>query len=47
MGYVRENGDVGIRNEVWIVNTVGCVNKVAEEIAKATGARCFPHPFGC
>ena len=47
MGYVRENGEVGIRNEVWIVNTVGCVNKVAEQIAKATGARFFPHPFGC
>ena len=38
MGYVRENGDVGIRNEVWIINTVGCVNKVAEKIAAATGA---------
>lgn len=47
MGYVRENGDVGIRNEVWIVNTVGCVNKVAERIAAATGAYNFPHPFGC
>ena len=47
MGYVRENGEVGIRNEVWIVNTVGCVNKVAERIAKKTGARFFPHPFGC
>ncbi len=47
MGYVRENGDVGIRNEVWIVNTVGCVNKVAERIAAATGAHHFPHPFGC
>ena len=47
MGYVRENGDVGIRNEVWIVNTVGCVNKVAERIANATGAFHFPHPFGC
>ncbi len=47
MGYVRENGDVGIRNEVWIVNTVGCVNKIAEAIAKETGARYFPHPFGC
>ena len=47
MGYVRENGEVGIRNEVWIVNTVGCVNKVAETIAAATGARSFPHPFGC
>lgn len=47
MGYVRENGDVGIRNEIWIVNTVGCVNKIAERIAAATGARSFPHPFGC
>lgn len=47
MGYVRENGDVGIRNDVWIVVTVGCVNKVAEQIAKRTGALYFPHPFGC
>ena len=47
MGYVRKNGEVGIRNEVWIVNTVGCVNKVAEKIAEKTGARFFPHPFGC
>lgn len=45
--YVRESGDVGIRNEIWIVNTVGCVNKVAEKIAERTGARHFPHPFGC
>ena len=47
MGYVRRNGDVGIRNEVWIVNTVGCVNKTAERIASETGAMYFPHPFGC
>ena len=47
MGYVRENGEVGIRNDVWIVNTVGCVNKVAEKIAERTGAFHFPHPFGC
>ena len=47
MGYVRENGDVGIRNEIWIVNTVGCVNKVSEKLADLTGARYFPHPFGC
>lgn len=46
-GYVRENGDVGIRNDIWIVNTVGCVNKVAEKIAEKTGALFFPHPFGC
>ena len=47
MGYVRDNGEVGIRNDIWIVNTVGCVNKVAEKIAEKTGAFHFPHPFGC
>ena len=47
MGYVRENGDVGIRNEIWIINTVGCVNKVARTLSKRTGAICFEHPFGC
>ncbi len=47
MGYVRDNGDVGIRNEIWIVNTVGCVNKIAQKLAELTGARYFPHPFGC
>ena len=47
MGYLRENGDVGIRNEIWIVNTVGCVNKVAEKLSEITGARHFSHPFGC
>lgn len=46
-GYVRENGDVGIRNEIWIVNTVGCVNKISQKLAELTGARYFPHPFGC
>jgi len=47
MGYVRANGDVGIRNDIWIVNTVGCVNKTAEILARKTGAKHFPHPFGC
>lgn len=47
LGYQRENGDMGIRNDIWIVNTVGCVNKVAEELARKTGAKHFPHPFGC
>lgn len=46
-GYVRANGDVGIRNEIWIVNTVGCVNKIAQKLAEKTGAKYFPHPFGC
>lgn len=46
-GYVRENGDVGIRNDIWIINTVGCVNKIAEKLAALTGAKSFTHPFGC
>lgn len=47
MGYLRENNDVGIRNEIWIINTVGCVNKVAKRLAELTGAYTFEHPFGC
>lgn len=46
-GYIRANGEVGIRNDIWIVNTVGCVNKIAEKLASLTGAKSFPHPFGC
>lgn len=56
-GYKRENGEVGIRNEVWIVNTVGCINKVAENLAKLAnsqfaapnfdGFHHFSHPYGC
>ena len=33
-GYVRKNCEVGIRNEIWIVPTVGCVNGVAERLAR-------------
>ena len=56
MGYRRENGKVGIRNEVWIINTVGCVNRTADRIAdecnrrfasECEGFRAFTHPFGC
>ena len=47
MGYLREDGQVGIRNEIWIINTVGCVNKTARKLADITGAKCFEHPFGC
>lgn len=46
-GFLRDNGDVGIRNDVWIINTVGCVNKIAQRLAEKTGALAFPHPFGC
>ena len=33
-GYVRKNGEVGVRNEIWIVPTVGCVNGIAERLAE-------------
>lgn len=45
--FVRNNGSIGIRNDIWIINTVGCVNKTAEILAKKTGALNFPHPYGC
>lgn len=55
-GYVRDDGSVGIRNEIWIVNTVGCINKTSEKLAKLAnekfagktdGVFNFVHPFGC
>lgn len=47
MGYRRLDGSVGIRNDVWIIPTVGCVNAQAKLIAEQTGAKAFTHPFGC
>ena len=47
MGYLRENGDVGIRNEIWIINTVGCINKIAKRLSDLTGVKHFEHPYGC
>ncbi|PLR87724.1 UxaA family hydrolase [Bacillus sp. V33-4] len=57
LGYRRENGDVGVRNEIWIINTVGCINKVAENLVKVSekvikhrnidGIYHFAHPYGC
>lgn len=45
--YVRENGDIGIRNDIWIIPTVGCVNSIAKQLSEKTGAICFSHPYGC
>ena len=45
--YVREDGEIGIRNDIWIVPTVGCVNSIAKQISEETGALCFSHPYGC
>lgn len=56
-GYVRANGEVGIRNEIWIVPTVGCVNGIAEKLAnrlteetKLAGIdaiHAWHHNYGC
>lgn len=55
-GYRRSNGKVGIRNEIWIIPTVGCVNNTVERLAamanktKPAGVErviAFPHPYGC
>ena len=34
MGFVRPDGKVGVRNEIWVIPTVGCVNNVAQSIAR-------------
>lgn len=57
MGYVRPDGKVGIRNEIWIIPLVGCVNDVCKEIENKfkelakeyglDGIYHFPHPYGC
>lgn len=57
LGYRRKDGQVGIRNEVWIIPTVGCVNgiiqKLCERLRQETkcagvdGIYCFPHNYGC
>ncbi len=56
MGYVRADGSVGVRNEIWVIPTVGCVNNVASALANAADRKAkngvdavvaFPHPYGC
>lgn len=56
-GYKRKNGSVGIRNEIWIVPTVGCVNGIGEKMIKAferevgklevDAIQIFKHQYGC
>jgi len=45
--YRRKNGDIGIRNDIFIVNTVGCINKTAQILAEKCNVNYFSHPFGC
>lgn len=55
-GYVRPDGSVGIRNEIWIIPTVGCVNMTATRLAneanqlfaeKTDGVFAYTHNMGC
>lgn len=55
-GFRRPDGKAGVRNEIWIIPTVGCVNNVASAIEKKAQAyltdsidaiAAFPHPYGC
>ncbi len=56
-GFLRKDGKAAIRNEVWIIPTVGCVNDVAVRLAQENqdllqetgveGLYAFTHPFGC
>ncbi len=55
-GYVRKDGSVGVRNEIWIIPTVGCVNTTASQLAaqatkafagKVDGVFAYTHNAGC
>lgn len=56
-GYVRPDGQIGIRNEIWLIPTVGCVNEIAAALARrlrekglppgVDGVHAFSHPHGC
>lgn len=45
--FVRKNGEIGIRNDIWIIPTVGCVNSIGKALSEKTGAIYFSHPYGC
>ncbi len=55
-GFKRKDGNAGVRNEIWILPTVGCVNGVVQKLCSDNahlvkgsidGLYSFPHPFGC
>lgn len=55
-GFRRSDGKVGVRNEIWIIPTVGCMNSVAKEIERRAQSLvggslesifAFNHPYGC
>ena len=58
-GFVRADGQAGVRNQIWIIPTVGCVNGIAGTLAERFRAEvqdcmsgvddivAFPHNYGC
>ncbi len=47
LGYPRPDGSVGVRNELWVIPTVGCINDTARKLAEKCGAKALTHPYGC
>ncbi|MBR4445642.1 MAG: altronate dehydratase [Solobacterium sp.] len=56
LGYRRKDGRAAVRNEIWIIPTVGCVNDIAKTMVRENqdlvtgsidGLYTFTHPFGC
>ncbi|MBQ6217524.1 MAG: altronate dehydratase [Erysipelotrichaceae bacterium] len=56
MGYLRKDGSAGVRNEIWIIPTVGCVNSIVKRMESeakkfVSGSLedvvAFNHPYGC
>ena len=41
------DGRIGIRNELWVIPLVGCVNRLAERLAQSCGGLSLQHPYGC
>ncbi|MEA4876240.1 altronate dehydratase family protein [Anaerorhabdus sp.] len=55
-GYLRSSGKVGVRNEIWILPTVGCVNGIVKELERKAQSLltdnidaivAYNHPYGC
>ena len=45
--YRHADGRVGVRNDIWVVPLVGCVNRLAERLAQSCGGVALTHPYGC
>ena len=41
------DGRIGIRNDLWVIPLVGCVNRLAERLAQSVNGLSLQHPYGC